>query len=367
MKIPLKIRGRFYDRKQSRTSLREQQEQSMRKYLFAILFLVVFLNPSLAGAAYRIEILQAGRSAHFEETYKGIISGLVKNGLPPGADLRINRTVIDVNPATEPYTWENLRVLMKIKKTADEIVQRKPDLVITLGTPATKFARLKIVGAGIPLVFSCVAEPEVVGCTSKTESGPGFTGATMYADPAEILRTALKGLPELKKIGVIHSDDDYASFYADEIIARAGELGLEVVSKEVNLFDRVAPAAEEMISQGVSAFFIPMDRYYRLKNSENAKALMKISSDRKIPCIASVSGSVKGALVYTTPDYRALGSLAADQAARILTKGVKPESIPVARLENQGVLVDAEAFRKLGLTIPPQLLSRSPKPVNDHS
>jgi putative tryptophan/tyrosine transport system substrate-binding protein len=352
--------------KPNRTSLIKHQESSMKNF-FVILFLVVFLNPSIASAAYQIEVLQAGKNAHFDEAYRGIVKGLEKNGMALGNEVKITRNIIDVNPSTEPYTWENLRVLMKIKMMADAIIQRRPDLVITLGTPATKFARLKIINAGIPLVFSCVAEPEVVGCISKTQSGPGFTGVTMYADPLDIMHLARQGLPGIKKIGVIHSDDDYATFYADEIKTRAEELGMEVVSKQVNLYDRIAPAAEELISQGIDTFFIPMDRYYRLKDFENTKALMKITSERRVPCISSVSGSIKGAVLYTSTDYRAMGTLAADQAAKILKKGVKPEDIPVARQESKGILVDVEAFKKLGIEVPPKLLSRSPKPGDGNS
>ena len=338
----------------------------MKRIFYIFFFLVVFVNPSTAQAVYRIEVLQAGKTPGFEEAYQGIVRGLETAGLSP-AEVKIARTIVEVNPDAEPYTWENLRVLMKIKMSADLIIGRAPDLVITLGTPATKFARLKIAAAGIPLVFSCVAEPEVVGCLSKTHAGPGFTGVTMYADPAELMRLARQGLPNLKKIGVIHSDDDYASFYADEIKARAGELGLEVLDRQVNLYDKVAPAAEELVAQGIDAFFVPMDRYYRLKNDQNWKILMKLSSDRKVPCIASVAGNVRGALLYTSPDWETLGSLAADQAAKILRGGVKPEDIPVANPRNQGVLVDAEAFRKLGIELPPKLLSRWPRHDNDRT
>jgi hypothetical protein len=45
---------------------------------------------------------------------------------------------------------------------------------------------------------------------------------------------------------------------------------------------------------------------------------------------------------------------------------VRPETIPVARHE-YSILVDAEAFRKLGIEIPPKLLSRTPRHGNGHS
>ncbi len=328
----------------------------MKKIIPAIVLLFVFLVPSRAAAAYQIEVLQVSRLDTYEEAYQGLLRGFERNGLSLGNDVQINRTIIDTRPEAEPYTWENLRTLMKVKMIAGEIIDRKPQLVITIGTIATKYSRIKIVKAGIPFVFTCVEFPETVGCSSKTFSGQGFTGVTMYVDPRDFIRTARLGLPDMKKLGMIHSDDDYAVAYMEEAKKMAADLGLEVVSREVNLWEPINPAAEELLSQGVDTFFIPFDRYYRLKDFERGKALAGILSAHRIPCISSMGKSIKGPLISTFPDFTAMGGLAADQAAKILTQGVKPEDLPVATPQGPAFFVDVEASRKLGIEIPVQLL-----------
>lgn len=328
----------------------------MKNFIIIVLMLVALFLPGSAGAAYLIEVLQVSRLDVFEEAYQGILKGLEKNNLIPGNDIKINRTIIDTNPEAELYNWENLRVLMKVKILAGEIIERKPDLIITIGTPATKYSRFKIIKAGIPLVFTCVEVPEMVGCISKTQAGSGFTGVTIYTDPLDILQAARLGLPNMKKLGIIHSDDDYAVAYADEIKKTATGIGLEAVSKQVELWERITPAAEEMILQGVDTFFIPFDRYYRLKGSERSKAIAGISFEHKIPCISSMEDATRGSFLYAAHDFTLIGNLTADQAAQILTKGVKPETIPVARQDGLNILVDMEASKKLGIELPIQLL-----------
>ncbi len=328
----------------------------MKRIIPAMILLFVFSIPCRAAAVYQIEVLQVSRLNTFEEAYQGILKGLERNGLILGNDVKINRTIIDTNPEAELYTWENLRTLMKVKLMAGEIIDRKPRIVITIGTTATKFSRLKIVKAGIPLVFTCVEFPETVGCASKTLAGPGFTGVTMYVNPQDFIRTARLGLPNMKKLGIIHSDDDYAVAYMEETKKKAADLGIEVISRQLNLWERINPAAEEMLSQGIDTFFIPFDRYYRLNNFERGKTLGGILSEHGIPCISSMGKNVGSPLIYTFPDFAAMGNLTADQAAKILKEGVKPEDIPVAMPQGLTIFVDIEASRKLGIELPVQLL-----------
>lgn len=335
----------------------------MKRLIPGVILLFAFLIPLRAAAVYEIEVLQVSRLDTYEEAYQGILKGFEKNGLVLGSDVKINRTIIDTNPEAELYTWENLRNLMKVKIVSGEIINRKPQLVITIGTPATKFSRLKIVKAGIPLVFTCVEFPETVGCASKTLSGPGFTGVTMYVDPQELMRTARLGLPNMKKLGIIHSDDDYAVAYAEETKKKAGDLGVEVISMQMKLWERITPAAEELMLQGIDTFFIPFDRYYRLKDFERGKTLGSLLAEHRIPCISSMGRNMSGPLIYTFPDFTAMGNLTADQAAKILKQGVKPEDIPVAMPQSLNIFVDPDASRRLGIELPLQLLQMA-KPDN---
>ena len=160
----------------------------------------------------------------------------------------------------------------------------------------------------------------------------------------------------MKKIGIISSDDNDATSYTGDARARAADLGIEVLTRQVNLWDSITPAAESLIAEGIDAFFIPVDRYYRMKGAENSRSLATLSFIRKIPCISSTASSVKGPLISVSHDYTAVGSLTADQASRILRDDVKPDEIPIGKLAGFTISVDADASEKLGIALPLQLL-----------
>ena len=106
-------------------------------------------------------------------TIPGFLEELGRNGIVEGQNLTVNRQIIDA--AADANLWKKVGILLRIKSAASRIVDAKPDLVLTISTPATKYSMDKIIGAGIPVVFSCVANPPVVGCQSVTQPAPGIT------------------------------------------------------------------------------------------------------------------------------------------------------------------------------------------------
>ncbi|HPA85366.1 MAG TPA: ABC transporter substrate binding protein, partial [Deltaproteobacteria bacterium] len=183
----------------------------MRRLFIGLMsFLVVFLMTDAGFAqqkTFTIEVLQVTNVEPFERVYQGFMQELSAAGLVEGQNLKVNRRIIDFD-VEKGGLWKKVGVLFEIKSTASKIVEARPDLVLTVGTPATKYAKDKIVAAGIPLVFTAVAIPEAAGCKSLTVAGPGFTGATLYLDMADALKIARLAFPDIKTVGIVHTDDD---------------------------------------------------------------------------------------------------------------------------------------------------------------
>ena len=133
----------------------------MKKILYLIVLVLVFTGISLPcfSKDYRIEVLQVTDIEPFNQSYRGFLAVLKANGLVEGQNLSINRRIVDFD-VEKGGLWKKVGVLMRIKKEASGIVDAQPDLVLTIGTPATKYAKDKIISAGIPLVFSSVAIPD---------------------------------------------------------------------------------------------------------------------------------------------------------------------------------------------------------------
>ena len=205
-----------------------------------------------------------------------------------------------------------------------------------------------------------MAIPELVGAKSKTEAGPGFTGATIYMDPKNLIQIAKLAFPKIKTLGLIHSDDENAVAFAEETKSKGASLGITVLTKQVNKSDKVTPVAEELVAKGAEGFITPMDVYYGLRDEEVSKDMRAIYRKYKIPGISSVAGTGKksshGSLLYIAPEFSIIGELTGKQVVKILKDGAKPETLPILHQEKLTIQVDLDMLKLLGLELPNQIL-----------
>ena len=331
----------------------------MRRLFIGLMsFLVVFLMTDAGFAqqkTFTIEVLQVTKIEPFDNAYQGFMQELSAAGLVEGQNLKVNRRIIDFD-VEKGGLWKKVGVLFEIKSAASKIVEARPDLVLTVGTPATKYAKDKIVAAGIPLVFTAVAIPEAAGCKSLTVAGPGFTGATLYLDMADALKIARLAFPEIKTVAIVHTDDDNAMAQVEQVKAVGSQAGFTFITKEISKNDKFTPAARELIAQGAQAFAVPLDTYYGLRNYEPCAELSAVSLENKMPVLSLVHMDVPGALLYVGSDLKASGALSGKQAAKILLEGAKPDDLPILRQEDLTIMVDTDVLKSLQIELPMEIL-----------
>jgi putative tryptophan/tyrosine transport system substrate-binding protein len=325
--------------------------------LFTCFFLLVLFSiPCTAlDKTYRIEVLQVTGIGPYQSAYTGFIQELQKNDIVQGKNLQIKRTIIDFD-VDKAGLWKKIGVLMRITSETQKIVDRKPDLVLTIGTPATKYAKDKIIAAGIPLVFTGVAIPTAAGCKSQTESGQGFTGATLYMDMNSVVKIIRLAFPKIKTLGVIHSEDENAVEQVAQLKKSTPSVGIKVISRQIDKNAHITPVAEELMNQGIDGTIIPLDTYYGMRNYEATNELRDLNNKWKKPGICLVYWKSPGAILYIGADFKYIGSLSGLQAAKILKEGVKPESLPIMRQEDLGIMVDTKEMKLLGIELPLQIL-----------
>ena len=331
----------------------------MRRLFIGLMsFLVVFLMTDAGFAqqkTFTIEVLQVTKIEPFDNAYQGFMQELSAAGLVEGQNLKVNRRIIDFD-VEKGGLWKKVGVLFEIKSAASKIVEARPDLVLTVGTPATKYAKDKIVAAGIPLVFTAVAIPEAAGCKSLTVAGPGFTGATLYLDMADALKIARLAFPDIKTVGIVHTDDDNTLAQVGWLKEAGPQAGFTFITKEIGKTDKFTPAARELIAQGAQAFAVPLDTYYGLRNYEPCAELSAVSLENKMPVLSLVHMDVPGALLYVGSDLKASGALSGKQAAKILLEGAKPDDLPILRQEDLTIMVDTDVLKSLQIELPMEIL-----------
>ena len=332
---------------------------AMKKILLYSITICFITLPVFAQDSYHIEVLQVSKIDAFDWAYEGFILELEKNGIVQGQNLIINRHIIDAD--ADAGLWKKVGILLKIKNTASDIIESKPDLVLTISTPATKYSKDKFIKAGIPVVFTGVAVPQAVGCASIKQAGPGFTGASLYMDPVSSFKLTKLALPSMTKIGIVHSDDDNAVAFVEEAKAKAQSLGVTVISEQVEKSDSPKEAAQRMIDQGAQALGVPIDAYFALRDYEPTKQLFEVADPNNIPVICFCHVGFSGAIFYVGAEFNTVGSLSASQAVKILKEGAKPESLPVMVQEDLTIMVDLDATKRLGIELPLGLLQIAKK------
>jgi putative ABC transport system substrate-binding protein len=333
-------------------------------FFICAVFLISCLSiPGLAqGKNYRVEVLQITNFEELQMVYDGFLKELEKSGISQGRNLTVNRTMIDFD-IENPSLAKKINVYLSIRKEASRIAKEKPDLVLTMGTPVTKYAKDKIIAAGIPLVFTALAFPAEVGCKSLTEAGPGFTGVTTHMNMKDALLIVKQAFPAIKTVGIVHSDDANSIAHVEEAKKEGLSLGITIISKQVGIKAAIVPALKELQKQGVQVFAVPPDPYYELRDHEKAGELIEFSKANKIQAFTLVIDKIPGAILYVGVDFDNIGALSGRQSVKILKDGVKPEALPILQQQDLTIMVDTKVMQALNIQLPPEIL-RMAKPFN---
>lgn len=238
---------------------------------------------------------------------------------------------------------------------ADELLNLRPAVLISLSTPATKPVFEKNNGR-YPLVFSFVSFPESIGITEKS---PNVTGLSDGVDFNLLVTLIRDTLPKIKRIGMVYSDEPNAQVSYNRMKALAQTSNIQFLSQTVSKEEEVRGAVDAMIQQPEShrpqAIVVGADGVVTNK----IIALLDAANAAKIPVFAVDEASVeKGALAGLSVNYSDFGRETAKVTMRVL-KGEKPESIPMNRFLAKDILINKTAAKKTGVVIPVSVIGRA--------
>ncbi len=261
-----------------------------------------------------IAILQFSSRPVLDDSVAGAIEGLKAQGLEPDRDIRIKF-----------YNAEN--DLPTASSMAKAMTEEDNSLVITFSSPALQVMANVNRDKKIRHLFGAVTDPFAAGVgISKTGHPPYLTGIGTFQPVREVFQLAKKMNPDLRKAGVVWNPADAAS-EACILLARdeCARLGITLLEVQVDSSSGVAEAAGALTSRGVQALWIGGDNTVELAIDSLAIAGHKAG----IPVFCNAPSHVtKGAFIGLGADYREVGHLTGELAARIL-KGLSPADVPV--------------------------------------
>lgn len=285
-------------------------------------------------ADYTVGILQYTSHSSLDEIAAAIQSELEQQALAAGVTIRVELKNGQGDAAT-------------INDICKMFVSDKVDLIIPIATPAATAAAAAVQGTDIPLVYSAVTDPVAAQLAQSMEApGENMTGTSDYIDTAKILDLVLANNPDTKTLGLIYNLGETNSAATIEALRPVlEEKGIQAVESTVTTPGEVQMAAQNLVSKGVDAIFVPIDN--TVANAMSVLADEAIKGG--VPVYTAADSLVRdGGLATTGVNYTKLGELTAQMAVQVL-QGEDPATMPVQVLNDGIVTVNTTTAKALGI------------------
>jgi putative tryptophan/tyrosine transport system substrate-binding protein len=242
-----------------------------------------------------------------------------------------------------------------IRKYAAELAARTPDVIVTIGGPAT--GELLQATHTVPIVFTIVPDPVASGfVASLSRPGGNATGFLQfeYRLSGKWLEL-LKGIaPNVTRAAVLRDSAAPAGLgQLAAIQSGASSLGTELTTVDVQNADE--------IERDVTNFARSSNGGLVVTSSTNAlvnrKLIVSLAARLKLPAVYAQREFVAGGgLISCSADFFAQFRAAAGYVDRIL-KGEKPANLPVQAPTKYELVINLKTANELGLSVPQNLLA----------
>jgi putative ABC transport system substrate-binding protein len=238
-----------------------------------------------------------------------------------------------------------------VQAVVDSIRGLKPKLILTVGSTATRFAQERF--SEIPIVFSSVMYPTVSGFVdSPSRPGRNVTGASLDIPPDIQFRYFKKILPNLRRIGILFTDNTAPLIPASRRTARA--MGLELVAIRVSS-PKELPAAIDSLAGSVDGVWSLADP--ALFDPQSTKYILLNCLRRGLPVMGFSRHVVEsGALFALDFDYKAIGRQAGRIACAIID-GADPSALAVSTPDIIWFHYNENTARHMSIAIPEELVA----------
>ncbi|QUS54076.1 ABC transporter substrate binding protein [Pseudovibrio brasiliensis] len=289
-----------------------------------------------------------------EEACKSFIHFFKSRKLP------VNVTVTDVA--------KDKSLLPKVKQ---QLIEERPDLVVTWGTTVTRSLIGTIADYGtasglghIPSLFMIVADPVRAGIIvdHETSGRPLVTGVHNRVNETVQLKHIFEYHP-IKRLAVINEPNAVNSRQnTQKLEVLSDQLGFDVISLEYSLGadERADPAGipikiAEAKALGADALYVGSSSF----NLENRRSFTEAAISENLPVFSAYEQMVRDglALMSVSNSYKNVGKLAATQAYEILFKAQSPGTRSIKALERFSVLINMQAAKRLSLYPPLSIIS----------
>jgi putative ABC transport system substrate-binding protein len=251
--------------------------------------------------------------------------------------------------------------LDRLTDLASDLVRLKVDVIVVGGSTATKAA--KNVTKLIPIVMAHTSDPvELRFVESLSRPGGNITGLTHLAPELGGKRLELLKdiVVRLSRVAVL--TDPATGGHGPqikELEVASPALGLQLQVVEVRGANQLESAFSAMTAERASALIgLQQPTLDSLR-----KRIVDLAAKNRLPAIYSNNEYVEtGGLMSYAPDIVAMFRRAAIYVDKIL-KGAKPADLPVEQPTKFEFVINLNAAKKIGLTVPANVLARADRVI----
>jgi putative ABC transport system substrate-binding protein len=243
----------------------------------------------------------------------------------------------------------------RLPAMADELVQRKVNVLVAFSTPAARAA--KAATTTIPIVFTTNRDPVRIGLVSSlSRPGSNMTGATNLGVEVDskLLELLHDAVPSAKIIAVLVNPTNFNTESLSRGLqpaARNFGLQLHVLNASTERdFDTVFATLHQLRADGL---VVVEDVFFNSRSSQIAALTIR----HAMPTIFqspefAAAGGLMSYTGSTTDSYRQAGVY----TGRVL-KGEKPADLPVVQGTKFELVINLKTAKALGLSVPIGLLN----------
>ncbi len=284
---------------------------------------------------WKVYLIQYNNVVDVQESEEGVLAGLRASGLVEGRDYETRVVNAQGDMAT-------------VSALVDNAVTDQADLLITFSTPTLQAALRR--APSMPIVFTYVASALAAGA-GRTEQDhlPNVTGISTGAAYDDMMRLIQMWFPTVRRVGTLYVPAEANMvFHKDSLTRAAAAAGRELTVVPASTASEMSDSAAALVARRVDAIC-------QMPGNLTAAGFASISAAAQrggIPVFAFQQQQAKdGALVVVARDYRDAGEEAGQLAASII-RGSRPASIPFRNFNRTKIIVNLDAARALGMTLP---------------
>jgi len=247
----------------------------------------------------------------------------------------------------------------RLPKLAAELVRARVDVIVVAGTRAIKAA--KKTTSTIPIVAGAAGDLVGAGLlASLARPGGNLTGSTRMATELggkriELLKEAVSKVSRVAVIWSTRQDGDELR----EIESAARQLGVKIQAAKIKDPNKFQSAYAAMAKERADALIILHSGFAYT----HRRQLIELAEENQLPSMCEQARWTKaGCLLSYGPDLPYLWRRAAIYVDKIL-KGANPADLPVEQPTKFILVINLKTAKKLGLTIPPEVLYRADKVI----